>query len=190
VATYQAVAGAGAAAIEGLKSETAAALEGRHEPSGTQKKEIAFNAVPQVDDFSDDGYTKEELKMANETRKILHAPELAISATCVRVPTMFGHGAAIWAEFQKPIDPQAARTLIDQTEGVTVIDDPEHERYPTPLDAAGNDQVFVGRIRQDNSNPGGLTLWAVTDSIRKGAATNVVQIIEEADSRGLIKRKG
>ena len=92
--------------------------------------------------------------------------------------------------FQKPIDPQAARTLIDQTEGVTVIDDPEHERYPTPLDAAGNDQVFVGRIRQDNSNPGGLTLWAVTDSIRKGAATNVVQIIEEADSRGLIKRKG
>ena len=101
VATYQAVAGAGAAAIEGLKSETAAALEGRHEPSGTQKKEIAFNAVPQVDDFSDDGYTKEELKMANETRKILHAPELAISATCVRVPTMFGHGAAIWQQDQR-----------------------------------------------------------------------------------------
>lgn len=190
VATYQAVAGAGAAAIEGLKTETAAALEGRHEPSGTQKKEIAFNAVPQVDDFSDDGYTKEELKMANETRKIFHAPELAISATCVRIPAMFGHSAAIWAEFERPIDPRAARTLIDQTEAVTVIDDPEHERYPTPLDAAGKDQVFVGRIRQDLSNPGGLTLWAVTDSIRKGAATNVAQLIEECDSRGLIKRKG
>jgi aspartate-semialdehyde dehydrogenase len=184
------VAGAGAAAVEGLKTELAAALEGRSEPSGTQKKEIAFNVVPQVDDFSDDGYTKEELKMANETRKIFHAPELAISATCVRVPTLFGHGASIWAEFERPIDPQAARTLIDQTEAVTVIDDPEHEKYPTPLETAGNDQVFVGRIRQDHSNPGGLTMWAVTDSIRKGAATNVIQVIEEADRRGLIKRKG
>jgi len=189
VATYQAVAGAGSAAVEGLRAETVAALEGRHEPSGTQKKEIAFNAVPQVDVFSDDGYTKEELKMANETRKLFHAPELAISATCVRIPTYFGHAAAIWAEFERPIDPQAARVLIDQTEAVTVIDDPEHEKYPTPLDAAGSDQVFVGRIRQDHSNPGGLTLWAVTDSIRKGAATNVVQIIEEADRRGLLKRR-
>jgi aspartate-semialdehyde dehydrogenase len=188
VATYQAVAGAGSAAVEGLRTETAAALQGRHEPSGTQKKEIAFNAVPQVDVFSDDGYTKEELKMANETRKIFHAPDIAISASCVRIPTFYGHAANIWAEFERPIDPQAARVLIDQTEAVTVIDDPEHEKYPTPLDAAGNDQVFVGRIRQDHSNPGGLTLWAVTDSIRKGAATNVVQIIEEADRRGLLKR--
>jgi aspartate-semialdehyde dehydrogenase len=189
VSTYQAVAGAGAAAVEGLRSETRASLEGRHEPSGTQKREIAFNAVPQVDVFAEGGYTKEEIKMANETRKILHAPNIAISATCVRIPTYFGHAMSIWAEFERPIDAHAARVLIDQTEAVTVVDDPANEQYPTPLDAAGNDQVLVGRIREDSSNPGGLTLWAVTDSIRKGAATNVVQIIEEADRRKLIRRR-
>jgi aspartate-semialdehyde dehydrogenase len=188
VATYQAVAGAGAAAVEGLKSETRAALEGRREPSGTQKREIAFNAVPQIDAFAEDGYTKEELKMANETRKILHAPDIAISATCVRVPTLFGHAMAVWAEFERPISLDEARALIASAPGVTLVDDPAAERYPTPHDATGNDLVLVGRLRADTAHPGGIAFWTVTDSIRKGAATNVVQIIEEADRRDLIRR--
>lgn len=188
VATYQAVAGAGAAAVEGLKRETRAALEGRREPSGTQKREIAFNAVPQIDAFAEDGYTKEELKMANETRKILHAPDIAISATCVRIPTLFGHAMAVWAEFERPIALDEARALIVAAPGVTLVDDPACERYPTPLDATGNDLVLVGRLRADTAHPGGIAFWTVTDSIRKGAATNVVQIIEEADRRGLIRR--
>lgn len=187
VSTYQAVAGAGAAAVEGLRTESIAALEGRHEPSGTQKREIAFNAVPQVDLFADDGYTKEELKMANETRKLLHAPDVGVSATCVRIPTFFGHAMAIWAEFERPVDPAEARKRIASMPGVRLVDDAGSEQYPTPLDAAGNDDVLVGRIRCDISKPGAITLWAVTDSIRKGAATNVVQIIEEAARRGLIR---
>lgn len=189
VSTYQAVAGAGAAAVDALEAETRARLAGRPEPSGTQKREIAFNAVPQIDLFAADGYTKEELKMANETRKILHAPEIAISATCVRIPTFFGHAMNVWAEFERPIDPAEARRLIASQPGVTLVDDPASERYPTPHDAAGNDAVLVGRVRADLSLPGAITLWAVTDSIRKGAATNVVQVIEESARRGLIGRR-
>ncbi len=188
VSTYQAVAGAGGAAVEGLAAEARAALEGRHEPSGTQKREIAFNAVPQVDLFAEDGYTKEEIKMANETRKILHAPQIAVSATCVRVPTFFGHAMTVWAEFERPIDPAEARSLMASQPGITLMDDAASEQYPTPLDAAGRDDALVGRLRADTSNPGAITFWAVTDSIRKGAATNVVQIIEEASRRGLVRR--
>ena len=188
VSTYQAVAGAGSAAVDGLASETRAALEGRHEPSGTQKREIAFNAVPQVDLFAEDGYTREEIKMANETRKILHAPDIAISATCVRIPTFFGHAMAVWAEFERAVDPAEARDLISRASGVTVMDDPAREIYPTPADVAGTDDVLVGRIRGDSSNPGGITLWTLTDSIRKGAATNVLQVLMEADRRNLIRR--
>jgi aspartate-semialdehyde dehydrogenase len=188
VSTYQAVAGAGGAAVDGLAAESRAALEGRHEPSGTQKREIAFNAVPQIDLFAEDGYTKEEIKMANETRKILHAPDIAISATCVRIPTFFGHAMNVWAEFERPIEAAEARALIAGGRGVRVLDDPASEQYPTPMDAAGTDDTLVGRIRGDSSLPGAITLWAVTDSIRKGAATNVVQVIEEATRRGLIRR--
>ncbi|MCA9831149.1 MAG: aspartate-semialdehyde dehydrogenase [Dehalococcoidia bacterium] len=188
VSTYQAVAGAGGAAVDGLAAEAAARLAGRSEPSGTQKREIAFNAVPQIDLFAEDGYTKEEIKMANETRKILHAPEIAISATCVRIPTFFGHAMNVWAEFERPIDPSEARALMASVRGVTVIDDPSSESYPTPLDVAGTDGVLVGRIRRDTSLDGGLTFWVLTDSIRKGAASNVVDVIVEADRRGLIRR--
>ena len=188
VSTYQAVAGAGGAAVDGLAAEAAARLDGRSEPSGTQKREIAFNAVPQIDLFAEDGYTKEEIKMANETRKILHAPEIAISATCVRIPTFFGHAMNVWAEFERPIDPAEARALMAGVKGVTVIDDPSSETYPTPLDVAGTDGVLVGRIRRDTSLDGGLTFWVLTDSIRKGAASNVVDVIVEADKRGLIRR--
>jgi aspartate-semialdehyde dehydrogenase len=188
VSTYQAVAGAGAAAVEGLRTESAAALAGRHEPSGTQKREIAFNAVPQIDLFAEDGYTKEEIKMANETRKILHAPDVAVSATCVRIPTFFGHAMSVWAEFENPVSAAEARRLMESAPGVRLMDDPGQELYPTPMDVAGTDEVLVGRLRADSSLPGGITFWTVTDSIRKGAATNVVQIIEEAARRGLIRR--
>jgi aspartate-semialdehyde dehydrogenase len=188
VSTYQAVAGAGGAAVDGLAAEARARLEGRSEPSGTQKREIAFNAVPQIDLFSDDGYTKEEIKMANETRKILHAPGIAISATCVRIPTFYGHSMSVWAEFERPVDAAEARRLIGSAPGIEVMDDPATETYPTPIDVAGTDKVLVGRIRTDTSLAGGLTLWTITDSIRKGAATNVFQVIEEADRRGLIRR--
>jgi aspartate-semialdehyde dehydrogenase len=190
VSTYQAVAGAGGAAVEGLRAETIAALDGRHEPSGTQKREIAFNAVPQIDLFAEDGYTKEEIKMANETRKILHAPDVALSATCVRIPTFFGHAMAVWAEFREPVDAGEARRLMASAPGIRLMDDPGQELYPTPMDVAGTDEVLVGRLRADSSLPGGITFWTVTDSIRKGAATNVVQIIEEAARRGLVRRGG
>lgn len=189
VSTYQAVAGAGAAAVEGLRRETEAALAGRHEPSGTQKREIAFNAVPQIDVFADDGYTKEELKMENETRKILHAPEVGVSATCVRIPTFFGHAMSVWAEFERPISADEARALLAGAPAIELMDDPAQELYPTPADVAGTDRVLVGRLRDDHSRAGGITFWTVTDSIRKGAATNVVQVIEEAARRGLIRRR-
>lgn len=188
VSTYQAVAGAGSAAVEGLRTESAAALDGRHEPSGTQKREIAFNAVPQIDLFAEDGYTKEEIKMANETRKILHAPDIAISATCVRVPTFFGHAMNVWAEFERPVSAAEARDLVATAKGVRLVDDPGSEQYPTPMDVVGTDDVLVGRLRGDSSLPGGITFWTVTDSIRKGAATNVLQVIEAAAERGLIRR--
>ncbi len=188
VSTYQAVAGAGGAAVDGLRAETEAALAGRHEPSGTQKREIAFNAVPQIALFDEGGYTKEEIKMANETRKIFHAPDIAISATCVRIPTFFGHSMNVWAEFERPINPAEARELMATAKGVRLVDDPAKESYPTPMDVAGTDEVLVGRLRGDSSLPGGITFWTVTDSIRKGAATNVVQVIETAAAMGLIRR--
>lgn len=189
VSTYQAVAGAGGAAVDGLASESRAALEGRHEPSGTQKREIAFNAVPQIDLFAEDGYTKEEIKMANETRKILHAPNVAVSATCVRIPTFFGHAMTVWAEFERPIGAAEARELMGTQAGLKLMDDPGNGIYPTPIDAAGRDEAMVGRLREDSSLPGGITFWTVTDSIRKGAALNVLQVIQEADRRGVIRRR-
>jgi aspartate-semialdehyde dehydrogenase len=190
VSTYQAVAGAGGAAVDGLRAESEAVLAGRHEPSGTQKREIAFNAVPQIDLFADDGYTKEEIKMANETRKILHAPDIAISATCVRIPTFFGHAMNVWAEFERPVDPAEARALMAAFPAITLMDDPAAEIYPTPMDVAGTDMVLVGRLRADTSKPGAITFWTLTDSIRKGAAANVADVIVEADRRGLIRRRG
>ena len=189
VSTYQAVAGAGAAAVEGLEAETRSALAGEHKPSGTQKREIAFNAVPQIDLFSDGDYTKEEIKMANETRKILHAPDVGVSATCVRIPTFFGHSMSVWAEFERPVSVEEARELIASAPGVELMDDPSQEVYPTPMDVAGTDKVLVGRLRADTSRTGGITFWTVTDSIRKGAATNVVQVIEAAAKRGVIRRE-
>lgn len=185
VSTYQAVAGAGAAAVEELAVRSRAALDDLG--AAAEPGDVAFNAVPRIDDFAEDGYTREEIKIANETRKILHAPDIAISATCVRIPAFFGHAMAVWAEFERPLEVASAREMMEAAPGVTVWDDPAGDRYPTPRDAAGRDDVLVGRIRADSSLPGAITFWAVTDSIRKGAATNVVQVIEEAVRRGVLR---
>ena len=162
VSTYQAVAGAGGAAVEGLAAESRAALEGRHEPSGTQKREIAFNAVPQIDLFAEDGYTKEEIKMANETRKILHAPDIAISATCVRIPTFFGHAMNVWAEFERAnrARPRRARLIATRPRRARRWTTPASEQYPTPHRR--------GRLRRSARRPHPRGLIAARARSRSG----------------------
>ena len=152
--------------------------------------QIAFNVLPQVEPFLEDGYTREERKIAQETRKIMHEPEMAVSATCVRVPVPVGHSAAVHVEFKRPMSVAEARELLTATPGVTVMDDPASNVYPMPINAAGKDDVFVGRIRQDASHPNGLAMWVVSDNLRKGAATNAVQIAEELVARrALVKQR-
>jgi aspartate-semialdehyde dehydrogenase len=139
---------------------------------------LAFNVFPHVDSFMEDGYTKEEWKMQAETRKIMGLPDLRLSATCVRVPVTVGHSEALHIEFERPMSPQEARELLASAPGIEVVDDPLTKRYPQPIDAAGRDPVYVGRIRADVSNPGGIALWCVADNLRKGAALNAVQVAE------------
>jgi len=170
--TYQAVAGAGMSGIRDL-------ADGLSE--GELKKHahrIAGNCLPQIDVFLENGYTKEEDKMINETRKIMHAPEIRITATCVRVPVTYGHSESINAEFSRPYDLTQLRALLENSPGITVRDDPGAGVYPMPINAAGMDDVYVGRIRRDSSVENGVNLWVVSDSVRKGAATNAVQIAE------------
>lgn len=174
VSTYQSVTGAGQKAVEQLEGE----LRGT---AGVVRKfphPIAYNALPQVDSFDDDGNTREELKMLNETRKILGLPGLALTATCVRIPATGGHSESVNIEFNEPCDPAEARALLAGSPGVTVEDDPGRGIYPMPLSADGRDDVFVGRLRRDTTVPHGLNLWIVSDNLRKGAATNAVQIAE------------
>ena len=186
VSTYQSVSGTGAAAVEELRDQSASALgNGRIVPK-EYPHQIAFNVLPHVETFEDNGYTTEEMKMVNETRKILHEPELRISATCVRVPVMVGHSEAVHIDFEEPIGPGEVREALSDVAGLTVVDDPAMNRYPMPVDAAGEDDVFVGRIRQDVSNPRGVAMWLVTDNLRKGAALNGIQIAEELLRRGLV----
>ena len=176
--TYQSVSGSGGAAVVELREQTAARLADRmHEPV-VYPKQIAFNTIPQVDLFLEDGYTKEEWKMLVESRKILHQPDLPLSATCVRIPTLVSHAIAAHVDFDAPLPAAEARTLWGGQPGLTVVDDPLHGGYPTPLDCAAQDAVFVGRARQDVSNPNGLAFWCVTDNLRKGAALNMVQMVE------------
>src|SRR5439155_3052913 len=137
-----------------------------------------FNVVPQIDVPTDAGYFKEEWKMIHETRKIMHLPELRVSATCVRVPVAVGHAEAIHAEFERPMSPTEARALLAEAPGVEVIDNPADGLYPLPIESAGRDEVFVGRLRRDASHPNGLAMWVVSDNVRKGAALNAVQIAE------------
>ncbi len=142
--------------------------------------------IPHIDRFLDDGYTYEELKMVLETRKIMHAPDIRLSATCVRVPVYVSHSAAVHIEFERPFSPEEARELLAAMPGVTVLDDPDRSSYPMPWDVAGTDDVFVGRIRRDSSHPNGLAMWIVSDNLRKGAALNSIQIAEELVLRGCL----
>ena len=184
-ATYQAVSGAGKEAVDELTEQSRAHLAGeavtaRRIPHSGAKRgyQIAFNLVPQIDVFVEDGYCKEELKMVRETRKIMGLPKLAITTTTVRVPVATGHSIALNVELKRPLSPEGAREILSRAPGVVVADDPEQLLYPTPLESENNDAVYVGRIRPDHSVPHGLNLWVVSDNIRKGAATNSIQIAE------------
>ena len=180
VATYQAVSGTGKEAVEELAKQTADLLNGREATASVYPKQIAFNALPQIDVFLDNGYTKEEMKMYWETRKIFGDDSIQVSATCVRIPVFYGHSEAVQIEMNGPMSAETARELLSQAPGVIVIDERKDGGYPTAVhESAGQDAVFVGRIRQDISFDNGLNLWIVSDNVRKGAALNSVQIAEE-----------
>ena len=179
VATYQSVSGAGRSGMEELGKQTAALLAFQEVEKSKFPKQIAFNVIPQIDDFQDNGYTKEEMKMVWETRKILEDESIRVNPTAVRVPVFYGHAEAVHIETRDKITAEQARELLEQAEGVVVQDERKAGGYPTPVgDAAGQDPVFVGRIREDISHEHGLDLWIVADNVRKGAALNAVQIAE------------
>ena len=179
VATYQAVSGGGKEAIEELAGQTARLLNGQEIKCEVYPKQIAFNVLPQIDTFQENGYTREEMKMVWETQKIFDDPGIQVNPTCVRVPVFFGHSEAVHIETVDKITAEEARALLENAPGVTVMDDRGDGGYPTPVsDSAGADPVFVGRIREDISHPRGLDMWVVSDNVRKGAALNSVQIAE------------
>ncbi|MEW6516561.1 MAG: aspartate-semialdehyde dehydrogenase [candidate division FCPU426 bacterium] len=176
--TYQAVSGTGAKAIAELDQQVRQWARGEAVTRQVYPYQIAFNVLPQIDVFMENGYTKEEMKMVNETRKMLHDDSIQVSATTVRVPVFTSHSETIQIETEKKLSAQEARRILGQAPGVRVVDDPAHQRYPMPLETSGQDEVWVGRIREDISHPSGLALWVVGDQLRKGAATNAVQIAE------------
>ena len=178
VATYQAASGAGAAAMDELVEQYAEIGRGEKATVNKFAYQLAYNLIPHVDVFTDNGYTKEEMKMFNETKKIMHEPDLDVSAMCVRVPVMRAHSEAIWVETERPVSVEEAREAFGKAEGLVVIDNPAEKKYPMPLEAAGKDPVFVGRIRKDIANGNGLSFWVVGDQIKKGAALNAVQIAQ------------
>jgi len=186
VDTYQSVSGTGAAAVAELTEQTRQALDGNPTRPHVYPHQIAFNLLPQVDVFLGSGYTKEEWKVMNETRKIMHEPDLAISATCVRVPVYIGHSEAVHVEFSRPITPEDFYAILHEAPGITVQDEPSVNLYPTPCAVAGKDDTYIGRIRQDASHPNGIAFWLVSDNLRKGAALNAIQIAEELIERNLI----
>ncbi len=186
VASYQAASGAGAAAMDELYEQYRQVLAG--EPVKVEKfpYQLAFNVIPQIDVFQDNGYTKEEMKMYNETKKIMHS-NVDVSAMCVRVPSLRSHSESIWIETERPISVKEARKAVEEGEGLVLMDNPEKKEYPMPLFLAGKDPVYLGRIRKDLANPNGLTFWIVSDQIRKGAALNAVQIAEYLYREGVVK---
>jgi aspartate-semialdehyde dehydrogenase len=188
IATYQAVSGTGRRAVEELLEQTQALLSGEEIPApGSYAHQIAFNALPHAGSFATgDDHTDEERKLINETRKILEDPSIAISATCVRVPVLTGHSEAVNVQTRHELSPARARQLLAEAPGVMVIDDPPAARYPLAIEAVERDEVLVGRIRRDPGHARALDMWIVADNLRKGAATNAVQIAELLDSRGLI----
>jgi aspartate-semialdehyde dehydrogenase len=190
VDTYQSVSGTGTAAIEELRLQVRQVLEDQPTVPHVYPHQIAFNVLPEIDVFLDDGYTKEERKMLEETRKIMHADEVMVSATCVRVPVLVGHSEAVHVEFTEPMSVEDAVKIMSRSPGVKVLDDTSISLYPLAWAAAGTDEVFVGRVRKDVSHPNGLVMWIVADNIRKGAALNAVQIAEEMIERDWVKPKG
>lgn len=179
VATYQAVSGTGQRAISELISQVGELLNGRTLTPEVYSQQIAFNVLPHIDEFLENGYTREEMKMVWETKKILGDESILVNPTTVRVPVLYGHSEAIHLELKSPLSASEARDLLSKAPGVMVVDDPKKLKYPTPIShAIGHDEVFVGRIRNDISHPCGLNLWVVADNIRKGAATNALQIAE------------
>jgi aspartate-semialdehyde dehydrogenase len=178
VSTYQSVSGAGRQAMEELSGQVAALFSARAVEKNKFPHQIAFNCIPHIDIFMDDGYTKEEWKMIHETRKILSEPALAVTATTVRVPVFCGHSESVNVETETKLTAAEVRALLTQAPGVIVVDEPEKNLYPLALDATGKDATYVGRIREDHSVPNGINLWVVSDNLRKGAALNAVQIAE------------
>ena len=183
VSTYQAVSGAGQAAIDEMQAQ----IKGDTAAPKKMPHEIAFNCLPHIDVFLEGGHTKEEKKMVDETRKIMSAPHLAVSATCVRVPVFNAHSESVNVEFEESVSPEEARALLARAPGVEVVDDVESFSYPMPKDADGEDPVYVGRIRRDDSQENTLNLWVVADNLRKGAALNAVQIAEALIEKGMLR---
>lgn len=178
VATYQAASGAGASAMAELAKQYEQIINGEEPTVEKFSAQLAYNLIPQVDVFMDNGYTKEEMKMFNETKKIMHTDDIAVSAMCVRVPVLRAHSEAIWVETESPISVEDARKAFEQAPGLVVMDNPAEKEYPMPLHIADKDPVYVGRLRKDLCNDCGLTFWVVGDQIKKGAALNAVQIAQ------------
>ncbi|MCQ2369627.1 MAG: aspartate-semialdehyde dehydrogenase [Paludibacteraceae bacterium] len=187
VSTYQAASGAGAAAMAELELQYRQVLN--NEPVTVNKfaYQLAFNLIPQIDVFTDNGYTKEEMKMYNETRKIMHS-DIAVSATCIRVPSLRAHSEAVWVETERPLTVQEVQDAFAKAEGLVLEDNPAEKIYPMPLFKSGLDPVYVGRVRKDLANDNGMTFWCVGDQIKKGAALNAVQIAEYLIKEGDIKK--
>lgn len=177
VATYQAASGAGATAMDELYTQYRQVLAGETPTVEKFAYQLAFNLIPQIDVFTDNGYTKEEMKMFNETQKIMHS-DIKVSSTCVRVPALRAHSESIWLETERPLTVEEARAAFKKAEGIVLQDDPQDKQYPMPLFLSGKDPVYVGRIRKDLADENGLTFWVVGDQIKKGAALNAVQIAE------------
>lgn len=186
VTTYQAVSGTGQKGIEELERQVRDLFNGREPENHVYPHRIAFNILPHIDVFLDNDYTREEMKMVNETMKILENPDIRVTATCARVPVFYGHAESVNIETLKKLSARDARAILAQAPGVKVLDNPAENIYPLPMDATGEDETFVGRIREDESIENGLNLWIVADNVRKGAALNAVQIAEALASRGLV----
>ncbi len=187
VSTYQAVSGTGQKGIEELDKQVRALFNMQDPEVSTYPYQIAFNCLPHIDVFLENDYTKEEMKMVHETVKIMGDPGIRVTATTVRVPVFYGHSESVNIETEKKITAKEARVILSRAPGVKVLDNPSEKIYPMPLDAAGEDEVFVGRIREDESIPNGLNIWVVADNIRKGAALNTVQIAEVLLQKNLVK---
>ena len=186
VATYQSASGAGAAAMQELEKQYAELGAGKEATVEKFAYQLAYNVIPHIDLFADDDYTKEELKMYNETRKIMHS-DIEVSATCVRVPVMRAHSESVWVETAEPVSVESARKAFAEGVGLVLMDEPQAKVYPMPLFIAGKEPVFVGRVRKDLTNPNGLAFWCVSDQIKKGAALNAVQIVEWLVAKGVLQ---